>query len=240
MLDFHLHLARLPHPKELANVLVERNYHYIAIACEPWEWEILEKMDLDEKSPKSFGIHPMIAAQITEKDWMRLGELLEKNSKAAVGECGIDKRFEGYNDIQEQVFIRQVELARKLERDLQIHCVGDYGRIIKILSDCGYPKANSKAHTIFHRFGGDISTVHAAQNFNPIFSLHADSFRKKATAKAIADISKEQVRFETDADESFFNEDRRCPTESGMTAIEIADKLEAQLKAITITYDSKI
>ena len=240
MLDFHLHLARLPHPKELANVLVERNYHYIAIACEPWEWDILEKMDLGEKCQKAFGIHPMIATRITPKDWIRLNELLKRNSKAAVGECGLDKRFEGYNDIQEQVFKRQVELARGLERDLQIHYVGNYGRIIKFLSDCGFPKANSEAHAIFHRFGGDISIVHAAQKFNPIFSLHADSFRKKATASAIAEIPREQIRFETDADESFFNEEGRCPTESGMTAAEIADKLEAQLKAITIAYDSKI
>ena len=235
MLDFHLHLARLPYPEKLAKALSDQGYHYTAIACEPWEWEILEKIDLGENCTKAFGIHPMIATTVTEKDWTKLHELLEKYPDATVGECGIDKRYEGYNDIQEQVFQRQAELARDFERDLQIHCVGDYNRIVKCLMEIGYPKANSGTHTIFHRFGGDISIVRAATKINPIFSLHADSFRKKSTAATIAQIPAEQIRFETDADETFLKE-----TELGMAANEIAGKLIAQLQAVKAAYDSKI
>ena len=55
----------------------------------------------------------------------------------------------------------------------------------------------------FHRFGGDISIVKAAQELNPIFSLHLDSFHKKSTLAAIPQIPAEQIRFETDADETF-------------------------------------
>ena len=235
MFDFHLHLARLPHPDELAKALWEHGYRFVAIACEPWEWEIVDKMELHEGCSKAFGIHPMIAGKVNEKDWARLLELLENTPDAAVGESGIDKRYEGYNDIQEQVFRRQVELARDLARSLQIHCVGDYGRIVKILKECGYPKAGSGAHAVFHRFGGDASIVRAAQELHPIFSLHPDSFRKKSTAAAIAKIPAEQIHFETDADEDFLKE-----AESGMTATEIADKLIVQLQAVKTAYDSKI
>ena len=235
MFDFHLHLARLPHPDELAKALWEHGYRFVAIACEPWEWEIVDKMELHEGCSKAFGIHPMIAGKVNEKDWARLLELLENTPDAAVGESGIDKRYEGYNDIQEQVFRRQVELARDLARSLQIHCVGDYGRIVKILKECGYPKAGSGAHAVFHRFGGDASIVRAAQELHPIFSLHPDSFRKKSTAAAIAKIPAKQIRFETDADEDFLKE-----AESGMTATEIADKLIVQLQAVKTAYDSKI
>ena len=216
MYDFHLHLARLPQPTTLARTLSERGLHFNAIACEPYEWEILQKMSasLFEGSTRSYGIHPMAIADVTEADWERLESLLDNYPDANVGECGLDKRYDGYAEggLQEQVFRRQVELARNMHRDLHIHCVGDYGRIIKVLEDCGYPgkKSNIKSrqrapkiHVTFHRFGGDISIVNAAQALNPIFSLHLDSFHKKSTLAAIPQIPAEQIRFETDADETF-------------------------------------
>ena len=43
----------------------------------------------------------------------------------------------------------------------------------------------------------------SAQVLNPVFSLHADSFRKKSTLEAISQIPAGQVQFETDADEKF-------------------------------------
>ena len=201
MYDFHLHLARLPQPTTLARTLSERGLHFNAIACEPYEWEILQKMSasLFEGSTRSYGIHPMAIADVTEADWERLESLLDNYHDANVGECGLDKRYDGYAEggIQEQAFRRQVELARNLHRDLHIHCVGDYGRVIKILEECGYPgkKSNIKSrqrapkiHVTFHRFGGDISIVKAAQELNPIFSLHLDSFHKKSTLAAIPQI----------------------------------------------------
>ena len=98
-------------------------------------------------------------------------------------------------------------LAREYHRDLHIHCVGDYNRILKILKECDYPnkpkRGHAAAHTVFHRFGGDISIVLGAQKMNPLFSLHQDSFHKKCTLDAIPQIPAEQLRFETDADETF-------------------------------------
>ena len=220
MKDFHLHLARFLNPEQLARTLLKRGLNFNAVACEPKEWEILQKLNepLFEGSTRSYGIHPMVAGNVTEADWERLESLLRNYPEAGVGECGFDKRYEGYADdngnpgLQEIAFRRQVELARDYHRDLQIHCVGDYARIIKVLNECGYPgkKSNLKTrkrapaiHVVFHRFGGDISIVHAAQELNPIFSLHQDSFHKKCTLDAIPHIPEEQVRFETDADENF-------------------------------------
>ena len=39
MIDLHIHLARLPHKEQLTQLLLDRNYDFIAIACEPWEWK---------------------------------------------------------------------------------------------------------------------------------------------------------------------------------------------------------
>ena len=239
MYDFHLHLARLPQPAMLARALQKRGLSFNAIACEPTEWEVLQKMDssLFEGSTRSYGIHPVVATDVTEADWERLESLLDNYPDANVGECGLDKRYDGYSEggIQEQAFRRQVELARNLHRDLHIHCVGDYGRIIQILEECGYPGKKSniksrqrapKVHATFHRFGGDISVVKSAQELNPIFSLHLDSFHKKSTLAAIPQIPAEQIRFETDADETF------CTAKllKNESVEKIADALIEQLK----------
>lgn len=222
MYDFHLHLARLPQPRTVAQALLDQNYRFNAIACEPWEWEILQKMEdrLFEGSCRYYGIHPIIANDMEERDWERLEALLDNFPEAGVGEAGIDKRYEGYEEsgAQEEAFRRQVELALKYNRDLQIHCVGDYGRIVKILKECGYPKKGSPARPVFHRFGGDISVVKSAQCLNPIFSLHRDSFRKKSTLASLPHIPTEQVRIETDADETFYA-DKKVTVEETVAAL---------------------
>ena len=35
MFDFHIHLARLPQKKQLTQLLLDRNYDFIAVSCEP-------------------------------------------------------------------------------------------------------------------------------------------------------------------------------------------------------------
>ena len=189
MFDFHLHLARLPQPATLARTLLKKGLRFNAIACEPWEWEVLQKMDasLFEGSTRNYGIHPMAIENVTEADWERLESLLGNYPEAGLGECGLDKRYGGYAEggLQEEAFRRQVMLARELHRDLHIHCVGDYNRILKILAECDYPgkpkRGHAASHTVFHRFGGDNSVVLAAQKMNPIFSLHQDSFHEVDT-----------------------------------------------------------
>ena len=210
MHDFHLHLARLPQPDQLARLLAGRNYGYVAIACEPWEWEKLREIcesangnraevNGADTNRAAYGIHPMVAANATEADFARLREILISDPNAQVGEAGLDRRYPGYEPrgVQEAVFRRQAELALELHRDLQIHCVGDYMRIVKVLREVGSPRP------VFHRFGGDLSVVRAGIEMGAIFSLHADSFRKKSTAAAIKAIPPESVRFETDADETY-------------------------------------
>jgi TatD DNase family protein len=215
MFDFHLHPARLPHPDALQEALSAAGYGFVAIACEPWEWEAVAKMG---PCDRAFGIHPMVAAQVSDADFGRLEGYLRDDPASSVGECGLDKRYPGYgeNGVQEAVFLRQVELARDLRRDLQIHCVGDYGRILALLKAAKFPDAaglsgtaKSAPRPVFHRFGGDAGIVRAALPMGAIFSLHADSFRKKSTLAALPLIPEQNVRFETDADETTFSGDGR-------------------------------
>ena len=260
MHDFHLHLARLPQPDQLARLLAGRNYGYVAIACEPWEWEkmreILEcahgnRAEVNGADMKcaAYGIHPMIAESATEADFTRLQEILISDPNAQVGEAGLDRRYPGYEPggVQEAVFRRQAELARELGRDIQIHCVGDYMRIVKVLREVGFdagPRVNAP-RPVFHRFGGDLSVVRAGIEMGALFSLHADSFRKKSTAAAIKAIPPESVRFETDADETYCNPGptKTTPADAPNTdssAIEIAEALIKDLGEVKKLYELAI
>ena len=213
MIDLHIHLARLPYKEQLTQLLLDRHYDFIAIACEPWEWKevsFLKKRYSTGVRPfkVAYGIHPMIATQANDGMFADLRQFLQQDGNAMVGEAGIDKRYPGYDDgTQDQVFLKQAELALEFRRDLQIHCVGDYMRVLKLLTKAGFPQDEpwlSKApRPIFHRFGGDVSFIKRALPYGALFSLHADSFRKKSTAATIPLIPHERVFFETDADETF-------------------------------------
>ena len=237
MFDFHIHIARLPYAKQLIQSLLNRNYDFVTIACEPWEWKVvveLKKIFSTGLKPlkTAYGIHPMIAQQATKDMFAKLREILKEDKRTMVGEAGIDKRYPGYDDgTQDSVFLEQAKLALEFQRDLQIHCVGDYMRVLKLLEKAGYesaaltdrtqdPQSNRKlSRPIFHRFGGNLSVVKKALPYGTLFSLHADSFRKKSTAAAIPHIPQERVFFETDADETFAQRivDRNVATSSATT-----------------------
>lgn len=209
MFDFHIHLARLPHKKQLTTLLLYHNYDFIAVACEPWEWKEINLLKKEFSSglkpfKVAYGIHPMIATQVSDGMLAKLRTLLEEDKHAMVGEAGIDKRYPGYEDgTQDKVFLEQAKLALEFKRHLQIHCVGDYMRVLKLLEKAGFKATQETSRPIFHRFGGDPAFVKKALAFGALFSLHTDSFRKKSTAAAIPIIPESNLFFETDADETF-------------------------------------
>ncbi|WP_406538855.1 TatD family hydrolase [Fibrobacter sp.] len=229
MFDFHIHIARLPHKKQLTQLLLDRSYDFIAVSCEPWEWEEVAQLKKEfstEIKPfkLTYGIHPMIATQANEEMFAKLREYLQDNN-AMVGEAGIDKRYPGYEDgTQDRVFLEQAKLALELKRDLQIHCVGDYMRVLKLLAEAGFTQGMDVPRPIFHRFGGDANFVKKALPYGAFFSLHADSFRKKSTADAIPQIPQERIFFETDADESFLDPQ------------ELLAELEMRLESVRASY----
>ena len=247
MYDFHLHLSRLSDPESIADELGRRGYHYVDVGCEPWEWEKVRELKRAGNCA-AYGIHPMIAEKVTEEDFTTLRKFLESDSTAQVGEAGLDRRFSGYESggAQEKVFRRQAELALELGRDIQIHCVGDYMRIVKVLREAGFKTGaaqnnapqNNAPRPIFHRFGGDMASVRAGIELGAIFSLHADSFLKKSTAAAIPGIPRDCVRFETDADENFG--ERFAGMDRTPSAKEIAEVLIKDLGEVKRLYELAI
>uniref|UniRef100_N1QR95 Putative deoxyribonuclease tatdn3-A n=1 Tax=Aegilops tauschii TaxID=37682 RepID=N1QR95_AEGTA len=102
-----------------------------------------------------FGLHPwqdtlaaspgalLLMLWVPERspDWMdSLRQFFSETPEAAVGETGLDKGSHGKTiDFGEQVevFERQLELAKELEKPVSVHCVRAFGDLLEILKRTG-------------------------------------------------------------------------------------------------------
>lgn len=106
------------------------------------------------------GIHPHHADTV-EKGWEEELEALAKDPKVvAIGECGMDYYRYKSNDIvdpklQRDVFMKQIELANKLNLPLQIHNRHAGKEILEILNHHESSLMNPPG--MFHCFSGNIA-----------------------------------------------------------------------------------
>jgi TatD DNase family protein len=69
------------------------------------------------------GVHPHEARHFTASRAEKIRQLAQHPKVVAVGEIGLDYYYDhSPRDVQKQVLIRQMELARELQRPIIIHC----------------------------------------------------------------------------------------------------------------------
>lgn len=79
----------------------------------------------------SAGIHPWYIYNV-DKQISCLESVASSSAIVAIGEAGLDKLVKTPLDIQKNVFLRQAELAEKLNKPLIIHCVKAWGELIAV------------------------------------------------------------------------------------------------------------
>jgi TatD DNase family protein len=68
------------------------------------------------------GIHPHDAALAREADFALLEKQCASSDVRAVGECGLDFHYDrSPRDVQRAVFVRQIQLAKRLNKPLVVH-----------------------------------------------------------------------------------------------------------------------
>lgn len=69
------------------------------------------------------GIHPHEAKLATDADFARLGELARHPRVVAIGELGMDYHYDNSpREVQRDVFVRQLAVARAAGKPIVIHC----------------------------------------------------------------------------------------------------------------------
>ena len=114
--DIHTHLL----PEEPGSALV-------CIGCGPVPDGALEQGHLF-----SAGLHPWDVTESFENQLSVLENILASPRVLAVGECGFDALKGPSHELQEQAFVRQVELSEKYGKPMILHVVRDFDSVIRL------------------------------------------------------------------------------------------------------------
>ena len=99
----------------------------VCIGCGPVPDGALEQGHLF-----SAGLHPWDVTESFENQLSVLGNILANPQVLAVGECGFDALKGPSHELQEQAFVRQVELSEKYGKPMILHVVRDFDSIIRL------------------------------------------------------------------------------------------------------------
>ena len=116
----------------------------------------LETISLTERLPFLYGavgVHPHDARTYDDKVEQELERMVDNANVVAVGEIGLDfYRDLTPRDKQREVFARQLDLAKRKNMPVIIHCRDAFEDVVGILQERG-----KHHHGIFHAFSGDES-----------------------------------------------------------------------------------
>lgn len=80
----------------------------------------------------SAGLHPWDVTGADEEKYRILEETIANPLVLAVGECGFDMLKGPSHEMQEQAFIRQVELSERYAKPMILHVVRDFDSVIRL------------------------------------------------------------------------------------------------------------
>ncbi|TZF93109.1 hydrolase TatD [Chryseobacterium panacisoli] len=90
-------------------------------------------------SPYSIGIHPNdIDINNTEQQFSWMRNMISENC-FAIGECGLDSLVSTDQKIQEDVFLRQINIANEIKKPVIIHCVRKFYEVISFKKKAEQP-----------------------------------------------------------------------------------------------------
>ena len=105
-------------------------------------------LKLNEIPPANYfsaGIHPQDISDRFEEDFLWLKKVVKSENCVAIGECGLDGLVEIDENLQHEIFQKQIELANEIRKPIIIHCVKRFSQLIHF-------KKKSKVPMIIHGF----------------------------------------------------------------------------------------
>ena len=128
--------------------------HFMVPGTTRKRWPAVVEVARRENVSLSFGLHPYFmhehAGVHGETDLQALEQMLDEHPEAvALGECGIDARFEETLDAQWQLFDAQLRIAKVRGLPVVVHCVHANDEVAKRLRQLDLP-----AGGLIHAFVG--------------------------------------------------------------------------------------
>jgi TatD DNase family protein len=166
LIDAHIHLSNAEYAKCTDELVADaKASNVIALVSNSMDFETsIGSLKLAEKYPgavyPALGIHPwnvnLLKENELEKTLNLISEQSQKNAVAAIGEIGLDYKYEKIWDKQLMVFDRMLRLAEKLDLPAIIHSRGTTAQIVDML-----PSYNLK-RVLLHWFSHPMSALYKA------------------------------------------------------------------------------
>ena len=198
--DTHCHLFYDNLKNDLENVLSRANEmnvtRFICVGTNIKDSK--ESLSISEDNQNIFssvGVHPHDSKDIEEGYIEEIYELMEFESRIAIGEIGLDY-FRNISDpeIQKKVFRQQIEVAQDLNRPIIFHNRDADSDIIEILSD--YPEVIGVAHC----FSSTIETANSLLEMGYYISFSGNiTFKNSHLSDVIKTIPMDRILVETDS-----------------------------------------
>jgi len=188
----------------------------------------------------AFGLHPWFIGERSNQCFQTLEKLLTSYPQASVGEIGIDHVIENRNDAeQEQVFLAQLEIARKFDRPVTIHCRRAWSRLIELLDQFGeFP-----CGMLIHCFGGSAEVASELVRRGAYISFSGSITRPNAkkAGSAIRAVPDNRILIETDAPDLLpFNIDGASSSVSHVTSVDPPTPTEQDTPSTTLNEPANL
>ena len=139
MIDTHCHLSKKNYDN-LEEVIKKMGEHIIIVSGVDDESnkEVIELCNKYDNIFGTLGIHPGELDKITEESFSFIENNLKHPKIVAVGEIGLDYYWRKDNiEKQKEIFIKQIELARKYNKTIVVHSRESINDIYEILKSYG-------------------------------------------------------------------------------------------------------
>ncbi|KAM4042325.1 putative deoxyribonuclease tatdn3-B isoform 2-T2 [Anomaloglossus baeobatrachus] len=211
VVDCHCHLSAAEFSHDIDHVLDEAKANgvraLVAVAEHSAEFE--KVMSLSRRYPQlvfpCLGVHPVQAANPKQQRSATLQDLNDalplieqyKDDLVAIGEVGLDftpriANIDDQKEEQRQVFIRQIQLAKRLGLPLNVHSRSAGRPTINLLKEQG------AEHVLLHAFDGKPSVAMEGVKAGYFFSIPPSIIRSEQQ-KLVKQLPLENICLETDS-----------------------------------------
>ncbi|MDP3966137.1 MAG: TatD family hydrolase [archaeon] len=195
IIDAHAHLDFLPEEK-LIEIEKDKRIKYAVTNSVNLD-SCKKNLEISKKFSKikfASGLYP--EDDLTLKKYGDFEEFVLKNKKEiiAIGEIGIDKTEKLDFEFQKEVFIKQLNLAKKLSFPVIIHTRKAEKEALEILENY-----KDKLKVLLHCFSGNFKLVKKGVELGFFFSIPANVVRSEHFQKMLEIIPKNKILTETDS-----------------------------------------
>jgi TatD DNase family protein len=145
----------------------------------------------------SYGIHPWdIEKNDIESQLEKIKKLCSEKKIVALGEVGLDSAIQTSLEIQKDIFIKQLEIAKQFKLPVIIHCVRAWADLLSIRKSGNYNNP-----WIIHGFIGNLQTAQQLIQAGCYLSFGIALIKNAKLQEVFKKLRLRSIFFETDVSE---------------------------------------